>query len=100
MLKCPKCGTLNNRLIRLCVSCKNDLADAEDTEPPVAKRPFRKVLGPLVLLIGVAMPVLIAYEYFWGSKQFTPWELFRGLLVSLVLITTGVAWTRGQVAGK
>ena len=99
MLKCSKCGTLNNRLMRLCVSCKSDLADAEDTQPQVAKWSFRKILGPVVLLIGVAMPLLIAYEYFLGSKQFTPWELFRGLLLSCVLIATGVAWTRGQVAG-
>lgn len=74
--------------------------NTQPSHPPLPSKPsrIRKLFGPIVLLIGIAMPCIIAYECLFNSNSHRSiYEIGKGLLMSYVFIVVGRAWMRGKI---
>jgi len=106
MKKCVSCSDLNENSATECKACGCDLSNSDVIEisQDLAKRQpagssIRKLLGPIILAIGIAIPCIGLYCYLFDPhSHVTGGDFGKSLITSALFIITGLAWMKGNVA--
>lgn len=96
---CPQCKQGNSAHSRVCTACGAGLQEDASSEPaPLKRHIIRRVLGLVVMLIGVYLPVLAVDTYFHYDPAFRQpvGDVVKAVLMSPLIVGFGWVWMKGK----